>query len=339
MWHVSFDHLHQSNDPLGLSAGIVSRPNVDDRTPANVNQLLMMDFELIYEDHSPENDADPFADGEVVLGEVTPNQELLLANGSLGDPFHWVTPTGEVLTNEVVWLDDEGLLEYALSSNDDGIFDEIIVHDRSDNSGAGTASLLGVLVLTSEEGGNRAPADINQLLMRDYNLIYNDHSPDLDSDPFFDGETVVGSVSASGELFLADGSLTDPFHWVFGEEVHTNEVVWEDETGDLEFALSSNDEGVFNEINVFDLASVGPTGGPAFLGSLTLETDGGGGDGAPCGSNEGGTVTGAALIGNCAGAIPTITSRSSLRCLNEMAENTPAASKNNWITGPSSSAP
>ena len=77
--------------------------------------------------------------------------------------------------------------------------------------------------------------------MRDYNLIYNDHSPDLDSDPFFDGETVVGSVSASGELFLADGSLTDPFHWVFGEEVHTNEVVWEDETGDLEFALSSND--------------------------------------------------------------------------------------------------
>jgi hypothetical protein len=151
-------------------------------------------------------------------------------------------------------------------------------------------------------------ATVNSGLVGEYNLEYGDFSADSDRDPFSDGEQVTAVVGSDNSLTLGTNTYTSPFFLSLGGSVQTNEVVWLDSTANIVYALSSNDSGTFNEINVGDAANLQASGGPGFLGQLSqVSADSGGGSGGSaqpsgtCGDNNGGAITGLALISNCAG--------------------------------------
>lgn len=150
--------------------------------------------------------------------------------------------------------------------------------------------------------GDTVPAEVNQQLVGDYTLVYADLSADNDQDPFSDGQTVTASVGADGSLTIDGKTLTDPYFRQSGGTTLTVEVTWFDAEANIEYALSNNDSGTFNEINVGE-SGAGSGGFPAFLGQLTGTVDGGSGGSvtAPCGDNDGGAVTGVQLVANCAG--------------------------------------
>lgn len=63
-------------------------------------------------------------------------------------------------------------------------------------------------------------------------------------------------VGAAGSLSINGFVLVNPYHQVLNGATQTNEVNWDD--GNIRYALSSNNNGVFNEINVFDKAKANP---------------------------------------------------------------------------------
>jgi hypothetical protein len=62
--------------------------------------------------------------------------------------------------------------------------------------------------------------------------------------------------------------LDAPYHRMVGDVLYSTEIIWRD--GDLEYALSDNASGGFNEINLGD-RSMSTNGFPAFLGQLRLD--------------------------------------------------------------------
>ena len=154
--------------------------------------------------------------------------------------------------------------------------------------------------------GTTEAASVNASLVGDYTLEYGDFSDDNDNDPFADGQSVSASVSADG-TFTIDGTvLTAPYNRVSGGTVLTTEIYWFDAALQVEYALSNNDSGSFNEINVGDQSVPQASGFPRFLGQLTGTLDNGDAGGgssatAACGDNLGGTVSGVQLLINCAG--------------------------------------
>lgn len=158
------------------------------------------------------------------------------------------------------------------------------------------------------------PATVNSGLVGTFNLQYGDFSSDSDRDPFDDGEQVTAIVGSDNSLTLGDLTLSNPFFLDLGTGPLTNEVVWLDGTNDIIYALSSNDSGTFNEINVGDAANLQAGGGPGFLGQLSLVSENSGGDTgggseptASCGVNNAGDVSGLTLVSNCRG-VYTVTS-------------------------------
>ncbi len=82
---------------------------------------------------------------------------------------------------------------------------------------------------------------------------------------YTDGQTVNVTVNADGTLVVGNTTLDDPFTRKVGKVVYDTEIVWR--TGDLEYALSDNKDGAFNEINLGD-RSQSSSGFPRFLGQL-----------------------------------------------------------------------
>ena len=78
------------------------------------------------------------------------------------------------------------------------------------------------------------------------------------------GQQVAVVVGSDNSLTIAGKKLTAPFNRKFGGSPHLPEIIWKD--GDIEYALSDNQAGTFNEINVGKAKAGG--GIPDFIGQL-----------------------------------------------------------------------
>ncbi|MCC5871041.1 MAG: hypothetical protein JJU22_01460 [Gammaproteobacteria bacterium] len=123
--------------------------------------------------------------------------------------------------------------------------------------------------------GATQSATINPDLVGDYLLTYFEAAA---GGPFTEGETVMVIVGADNTLRVGELQLEDPFHFVQDDGfVFESEINWRDEATGVIYALSLNDTGVFNEINVGDGNQIQQNGFPLFLGQL-FEDEGEAGD-------------------------------------------------------------
>lgn len=122
--------------------------------------------------------------------------------------------------------------------------------------------------------GETEAATVHASLVSQYTLEATSNQA---GSPFTDGEMVLVIVGTDGSLTIGEGApLTDPFVRRVGGSVNPAEIIWYDATRQLEYALSNNGTGSFNEINVGDASQPMTDGIPAFLGQLV---EAGGGDG------------------------------------------------------------
>lgn len=144
--------------------------------------------------------------------------------------------------------------------------------------------------------GDTEPAAVAAELVGSYRLEY---ALSAIGGPFEDAEIVTAVVATDGSLEIAGKTLVDPFYRIFSGDPNTAEIIWFDPVDGIEYALTNNDTGVFNEINVGDASQPEPFGDtelPAFLGQLVeteeapsaLELTG---DGAALGGSDGATGT------------------------------------------------
>lgn len=122
---------------------------------------------------------------------------------------------------------------------------------------------------------NSTDATLNSELVGSYDLVY---SQNAEGGPFTDGQAVTAVVNANGSLQINGSTLTDPRFCVYNGTPHTPEIIWVN-GNQIEFALTDNDLGTFNEINVGDGAAprdFADTQLPKFLGQLRLQESGSG---------------------------------------------------------------
>ncbi|MES1944625.1 Metal-dependent hydrolases of the beta-lactamase superfamily I [Salinisphaera sp. PC39] len=122
---------------------------------------------------------------------------------------------------------------------------------------------------------NSTSATLNTDLVGTYDLVYTESET---GGPFNDGEGVQATVSSSGQLHIGGTILADPQHCIYDGSTHTPEIIWADPDEQIEYALTDNDTGTFNEINVGDASrprDFGDTQLPTFLGQLKPGTNGG----------------------------------------------------------------
>lgn len=90
---------------------------------------------------------------------------------------------------------------------------------------------------------------------------------------YAEGQPVTVTVQSDGGLAIPGKVLRNPFHRDFGSGTpHMPEIIWLDAEANVEYALSDNTTGTFNEINVGDAAQPGPFGLPAFIGQLRAQS-------------------------------------------------------------------
>jgi len=125
--------------------------------------------------------------------------------------------------------------------------------------------------------GATEPGTVNPKLAGDYLLTYFEASA---GGPYTEGETVAVVIDAAAGTLTLGGTLTlsDPFQRFLGGDSITSEINWKDPMTGFEYALSLNDTGVFNEINVGDADQIQDNGFPLFLGQLFVAEGDGGGD-------------------------------------------------------------
>lgn len=121
--------------------------------------------------------------------------------------------------------------------------------------------------------GTTSPGTVAAALVSQYTLTAIENQP---GSPYSDGDMVMAIVSDS-TLQIDDGPvLTDPFVRSINGNPQTTEIIWLDTATNLEYALSNNETGVFNEINIGDAANPISQGIPGFLGQLVDQSTGGG---------------------------------------------------------------
>lgn len=140
---------------------------------------------------------------------------------------------------------------------------------------------------------------VNDGLVGEYTLVYFD-SDAAGRDPFSNDEQISASIGADNTLTVGDiGPLSGPFlqSGPAGGAVNTAELIWEDPATGLLYAVSNNDTGVFNEINVGDPQNPQQSGFAGFVGQLTeVVAEAPAGPAGACG-----TGSGTSLVSNCAG--------------------------------------
>lgn len=123
--------------------------------------------------------------------------------------------------------------------------------------------------------GTTQAATVNASLVSQYLLTT---TANQSGSPFTDGQMVMVVVTGDGTLQIDDGPiLSNPFVRDTGNGFNANEIIWLDAAADIEYALSNNSTGTFNEINVGDASAPVGNGVPAFLGQLIEQSSGGGG--------------------------------------------------------------
>lgn len=122
--------------------------------------------------------------------------------------------------------------------------------------------------VAGEFNGETVPGMINAALVGSFDLVYAENAPGA---PFADGEAVTVVVGSDNSLSLPGGkTLFNPVYRVFGVP-NDAEIIWLDADSNIEYALSNNSGGTFNEINVGDASNPQSANGiPGFLGQLRL---------------------------------------------------------------------
>jgi len=112
-----------------------------------------------------------------------------------------------------------------------------------------------------------SPATVNADLVGSYTLAFNeDDSPGCGSVcSFANGDTVNVTVGSDNTLIVDGKTLSNPYFRIIGGSPHTPEIIWLD--GDIEYAMTNNDSGVFSEINVSNTLILS-NGFPQFLGQI-----------------------------------------------------------------------
>lgn len=119
-------------------------------------------------------------------------------------------------------------------------------------------------------GGSAAttvPATLHASLANTYNLTFHVGGGAGCGSvcDYVDNQAISATVHADGRLSIGGKTLLSPYYRKIGDTTFTTEIIWKD--GDIEYALSDNSTGVFNEINVGNAANM--TGGfPQFLGQM-----------------------------------------------------------------------
>lgn len=148
--------------------------------------------------------------------------------------------------------------------------------------------------------GSNVPATINPGLVGDYLLTYFEAEA---GGPFMEGETVMVIVGDDNTLQVGDLLLQDPYHLVQNDGfVFATEIIWLDDATGIAYALSNNETGVFNDLNLGDTTQPQPSGFPLFLGQLFEDESG---NDLACGAigvfGQSRPGTGAGLLATCAG--------------------------------------
>ncbi len=121
----------------------------------------------------------------------------------------------------------------------------------------------------SQNSGGTSPATINPSLVGSKTLVFKAGSGEGCGSicAFTEAQEVTVVIGADNSLNVNGKVLTNPFNRLFSGTPHLPEIIWKD--GDIEYALSDNESGLFSEINVGDGARPeGPFGLPAYLGQL-----------------------------------------------------------------------
>lgn len=127
--------------------------------------------------------------------------------------------------------------------------------------------------------GSTVPGTVNAAFVGVHDLIYCGEA----GGPYANGQAVQVTVNSNGSLTIPARTLTGPYNRLYGGAPHLPEISWKDSVTRIEYALSDNVAGTFNEINLGDLARMQPAGYPYFLGQLR--------DAASCDSAGGGDIT------------------------------------------------
>ena len=122
--------------------------------------------------------------------------------------------------------------------------------------------------------GDTTPATVHADLVGSYNLVYSQNAA---GGPFAEGQMVTATVGSNSTLMINGKTLTNPFNRAYGGPPNSFELIWWDEEDNIEYALSDNQNGSFNEINVGDASNAQANGIPGFLGQLKEDIGGGSG--------------------------------------------------------------
>ena len=137
------------------------------------------------------------------------------------------------------------------------------------NTPAPTASNTPVPTATATPTATIAttPAQLNPVLLGSFNkAFYQGNGAGCGTVcSYTEGQTVSVALLAGNILSLDGRQLSNPYFRILGGSPHTPEIIWRD--GDIEYALTNNDSGLFSEINVGDLTT--PVNGfPRYLGQI-----------------------------------------------------------------------
>lgn len=106
----------------------------------------------------------------------------------------------------------------------------------------------------------KTPATVNTGLVKNYDLIYKQTQA---GGGYVADQKVTAIVSSNGDLAINGFVIKSPYYDKVNGAVFTGEVIWKDVN--IKYALSNNNTGVFNEINVFDSNKTN-----SFLGQFVL---------------------------------------------------------------------
>lgn len=111
-------------------------------------------------------------------------------------------------------------------------------------------------------------ATVHALVVKSYNLaFYTGGGAGCDTVcSFTDKQALAVVVGAGGTLNIGGKQLTNPYNRTTNGKPHLPEIIWRD--GDVEYALSDNASGMFNEINVGNLAKLNHNSLPSFVGQI-----------------------------------------------------------------------
>lgn len=123
-------------------------------------------------------------------------------------------------------------------------------------------------VVASGPNGTTTDATINSALVGDYTLIYDQSSV---GGGYEDQQEVMVNIASNGSLTIGTLTLDNPFNRDLGAGPHLPEIIWLDPNTNLEYALSNNEFGSFNEINLGDASNPIANGIPAFLGQFRVD--------------------------------------------------------------------